>query len=112
MNNRITLSKFFEAGGLVEVRLIREVKFLNKEFPLYYCANDMESCKALYKDIRKPYYFAKSIGISDFERYFENILFSLNGISYDYDKKVGLRDTIFFDMYLYATGKYYRGTTI
>ena len=112
MNNKITVSKFFEAGGLVEVRLIREVKFLNKEFPLYYCANDMESCKALWNDIRSPYYFAKSIGINNFERYFESITFSLNGISYDYDKEVGLKDTIFYDMYLHAIGKYYRGATI
>ena len=112
MNNRISLSKFFEAGGLVEVRLIREVKFLNKEFPLYYCANNMDSCKTLWKDIRKPYYFAKTIGINNFEYYFENILFSCNGISYSYDKEIGLKNTIFFDVYLYATSKYYRGATI
>lgn len=112
MNNKISVSKFFKAGGLVEVRLIREVKFLNKEFPLYYCANDMESCKTLLKDIRKPYYFAKTIGINNFERYFENILFSCNGISYTYDKEVGLWNTILNDMYLYAIGKYYRGATI
>lgn len=112
MNNKISISKFFEAGGLVEVRLIREVHFLNKLFPLYYCANDMESCKQLLNDIRRPYYFAKSIGINNFERYFESITFSYNGISYDYDKEVGLKDTIFFDMYLYAIGKYYRGATI
>ena len=112
MNNKISISKFFEAGGLVEVRLIREVHFLNKEFPLYYCANDMESCKTLYNDITMPYYFAKSIGINNFDRYFENILFSCNGISYTFDKEIGLRDTIFNDMYLYAIGKYYRGATI
>lgn len=113
MNNKINISKFFKAGGLIEVRLIRGVnKFLNKEFPLYYCANDMESCIILYKDITMPYYFAKSIGINNFERYFENITFSLNGISYTFDKEIGLRDTIFNDMYLYAIGKYYRGATI
>ena len=112
MNNKISVSKFFKAGGLVEVRLIREVKYLNKEFPLYYCANDMESCKTLLKDISMPYYFAKTIGINDFECYFECILFSLNGISYIYDKEVGLQDTILNDMYLYAIGKYYRGATI
>ena len=112
MNNKISISKFFEAGGLVEVRLIREVKFLTKEFPLYYCANDMESCKTLWEDIRIPYYFAKSIGINNFERYFENISFSCNGISYTFDKEVGLHDTIFNDMYLYAISKYYRGATI
>jgi len=112
MNNKISISKFFEAGGLVEVRLIKEVHFLSKEFPLHYCANDIESCKALWNDIRKPYYFAKSIGMNNFEQYFASISFSLNGISYGFDKEVGLKDTIFFDMYLYAIDKYYRGATI
>ena len=32
--------------------------------------------------------------------------------SYTFDKEVGLHDTIFNDMYLYAIGKYYRGATI
>ena len=113
MNNKIRISNFFNAGGIVEVRLIPEVKFINKEFPLFYFANDMKSFKKLWNDIRRPYYFTRSIGINNFEYYIANIIFSLNGILYNYDKNIGLFEyTIWDDLYLFATDKYYRGSQL
>lgn len=105
MNNKIRLSNFFNAGGVCEVRLIREVKYINEDLPLIYYANSIGSFQKLLVDIKLPYIYAKLKGINNFECYIECMSFSLNGISYDYNKDKGLND----NMYLYAIGKYYRG---
>ena len=112
MNNKIKGSRFFEAGGLVEIRLIREVRYLDPDAKLIYYANDEKSFKEIWNALK---YIDALVYVRTGKEnapFIDSILIMLDGILYSYIESTGLYNTMIHnDDYLYATGKYYRGAT-
>lgn len=112
MNNKIKGSKFFEAGGMVEIRLIPEVRHLDPYTKLIYYANDEKSFKEVWNELKciDSMFYVK-LGKKD-APFINSILIMLDGILYSYIESTGLYNTMIHnDEYLYANGRYYRGAT-
>ena len=122
MNNKIRLSKFLDAGGVIEIRLVPDVMVFGVD--TYFAANSFKSAREMMQRIIKAEalaYFHTKLPI---ERVIENVSFRWHGLLYtpmfDWNTfrnfvmcgkeihYVSLRDEFVDDkVYLKATGKVY-----
>lgn len=118
MNNKITVRKFWQMGGRVEIELYPEVVRSIGEQQYLFIAGSKESFKEVWKNIEEIYeaFSGKYHVDRGVYHIIRNIHVGVDGISYEafvgdnlpymLRKEVDFLDN---DFYLKACGKYYRG---
>lgn len=115
MNNKISVKKFWQMGGKVEVEIYPEIARLVGE-PYFYIAGDNESFKKLWKKLSDIASEIKgNLNIIDAYQIVRYIHVGVNGITYQADGENLVEilrretDRLGLNYYLIACGKYYRG---
>ena len=115
MNNKVSVKKFWQMGGRVELEIYPEIaRFVGE--PYFYIAGDKESFKKVWEKVRGIAFVIKGkFGIWNDYQIIRGMHVGVNGITYQADKgelvDILLHETDWLDQnyYLTACGKYYRG---
>lgn len=120
MNNKISIRKFWQAGGLCEIELYPEIAYITGEYFCLY-ANSAKSFREAWRKlelIRCELEYKTKHKFENEEVLIRNVRFSINGISYkcedNFPRSVFWEtdNVMGWNYYLVATGKYYRGSTL
>lgn len=115
MNNKISVKKFWQMGGKVELEIYSEIARLVGE-PYFYIAGDKESFKKIWQKVSGIAFEIKGkINIKDAYQIVRGMHVGVNGITYQAEggNLVDIlrreTDRLGLNYYLIACGKYYRG---
>ena len=115
MNNKISVKKFWQMGGKVELEIYPEIAHL-VGVPYFYIAGDKESFEKLWKKVSDIASEIKgNMNIIDAYQIVKGMYVGVNGITYQADGEnlvdILRRETdrLGLNYYLIACGKYYRG---